>query len=244
MNQKTKASVSIVLLAVLCTAASAQTVHPSTQPTTAQTTQLAPLIDPNLSFSDVAEFCFQQRDYERALECFKIAAAKTTDVAPRAALQKRIRECEKLIASKVPTSADKRVPHKLPPAGTQLDVSLEELGNFEYDTNKGGGIPADVKALNGSKVRVHGYMLPMDAAEHIREFALDPYVWSGSSGPPAPPIQNRIIVDCAKDKPVDYFPGEITVEGTLSVEEKKEDGFIVSVFQITGGSVRPIAKSK
>lgn len=243
MNQKSKA-LTWMCVTLLAAGGAAALAHPSTQPAAAQTTQPAFLIDPNFSFSDAAEFCFYQRDYELAIKLFKTAAARATDPKQRASLQQRIRDCERAIASKVPTSPEKRVPHKLPPAGATLDISLEELGNFDYDSEKGGGMPADVKALNGAKVRIHGYMVPMDSAENIRKLDLVPYVWSSSSGPPAPPMQNTIIVDCPQDKPVDYCPDEIIVEGTLNVEEKKEDGFIVSVFQIAGASVRPVPKSK
>ena len=41
---------------------------------------------------------------------------------------------------------------------------------------------------------------------------------------------------------VAYFPDEISVEGKLKVEEQKDDGYIVSVFQMEAGSVKPAAK--
>ena len=39
-----------------------------------------------------------------------------------------------------------------------------------------------------------------------------------------------------------YYPDEIIVEGTLKVEEKKEDGFIVSIFEMDVNSVKPAGK--
>jgi hypothetical protein len=50
------------------------------------------------------------------------------------------------------------------------------------------------------------------------------------------------VVNCPKGKAVEYCPDEIVVEGNLSVEEKKDDGFIVSIFEIACTSVRPAPK--
>jgi hypothetical protein len=141
----------------------------------------------------------------------------------------------------IPTSADTRVPHKVPPAGTTLDISIKQLGNFDYDQGKGGNIPADVKALAGSRIRLRGYMLPVDQSETIKQFALVPNLLDLELGRD-PLIQNTVVVDCPKDKPLTYIPGEIFVEGTLSVEEKKDDGFIVSIFEVACTSVRPAPK--
>jgi hypothetical protein len=41
---------------------------------------------------------------------------------------------------------------------------------------------------------------------------------------------------------VSYYPDEIVVEGKLNVEEKKDDGFIVSIFEVEVNSVKPAAK--
>jgi len=120
-------------------------------------------------------------------------------------------------------------------------MTIKELGNFEYDADKGGNIPADVKALNGTTVKLNGFMIPMDQATSISQFALVPSLFACCYGQP-PQIQHTIIVNCPKGKAVSYFPDEINVEGKLKVEEKKEDGFIVSIFEIVCDSVKPVAK--
>jgi len=141
----------------------------------------------------------------------------------------------------IPTSADKRIRHKVPPAGTTLDISIKELGNFDYDQDKGGNIPADVKALSGSKLRLRGYMMiPASQSEKIMRFPLVPHLPDTGFGDPL--VQEMIVVDCPKDKPFVYIPDEIVVEGTLSVEEKKDEGFIVSVFELAATSVRAAPK--
>jgi hypothetical protein len=122
-----------------------------------------------------------------------------------------------------------------------LDVAIKELGNFEYDADNGGNIPPDVTALSGSTLRVTGFMIPMDQADNITQFALVPSLFACCFGQP-PSIQHTIVVNCPKGKAVSYYPDEIVVEGKLKVEEKKEDGFIVSLFEIEVNSVKPAGK--
>lgn len=136
---------------------------------------------------------------------------------------------------------DVRKVHAPVPAGQTLAIPIKELGNFDYDAEIGGNIPDDVKGLDGCHIRTSGYMIPLDQAESISEFALVPSLFACCFGQP-PQIQHTIVVTCPKGKAVSYFPDELTVEGTLHVSEQKDGGFIVSIFQIDATSVRPAAK--
>ena len=120
-------------------------------------------------------------------------------------------------------------------------MTIKELGNFDYDAEKGGNIPDDVKALSGSKIKVKGFMVPMDQADSITQFALVPSLFGCCYGQP-PQLQHTIIVNCPKGKSVSYFPDEIEVSGKLTVEEKKDEGFIVSIFEVECSSVKPAGK--
>jgi hypothetical protein len=202
----------------------------TTQPLGAQSTQPVSSADDKYYLDDVVELCIQSNHYELALRLLKQAAAVTTDPKRLAVLRAKILDCQSNV---VPTSAAARVPHKVPSAGTTLELSLNQLGNFDYDQDKGGNIPADVKALTGAKVRLRGYMIPMDQAEKITQFALE------TSREAQPLIQHMVVVDCPKDKPLAYCPDEIVVEGTLNVQEKKDGGFIISIFEVACTSVRP-----
>jgi hypothetical protein len=134
-----------------------------------------------------------------------------------------------------------RKPHAKPKPGEVLELMIKELGNFEYDADSGGNIPKDVRELSGSTIRVTGFMIPMDQADNITQFALVPSLFACCFGQP-PSVQHTIVVNCPKGKAVSYYPDEIVVEGVLKVEEKKEDGFIVSVFEMDVNSVKPAAK--
>jgi hypothetical protein len=138
-------------------------------------------------------------------------------------------------------TGDPRQIHPAPVAGQTIDLAIKELGNFEYDADKGGNIPDDVKRLDGCHIRTHGFMIPLDQAESITEFALVPSLFACCFGQP-PQIQHTIVVHCPKGKAVSYFGDELAVEGTLHVQEIRDGGFIVSIFQIDANSVRAVAK--
>jgi hypothetical protein len=141
------------------------------------------------------------------------------------------------LASPAPDLSVNRTPHPAVKPGEKLAIAIKELGNFEYDEQKGGGIPDDVKALEGVHFETNGYMVPLDQAEAITEFALVPSLFACCYGQP-PQIQHTIVVQVAKGKAISYYPDQITVEGTLHVSEQKDGGFIVSIFQMDATSVR------
>jgi len=138
-------------------------------------------------------------------------------------------------------TGDSRKPLAAPKDGQVVVLDITELGNFDYDARTGGKIPSDVRRLSGVKVRTHGYMVPMDQAENITQFALVPGLCACMFCQ-SPQIQHTIVVRCHKGKAVSYFQEEITVEGTLNVDEKKDDGYIVSVFEMEAVSVRPVGR--
>jgi hypothetical protein len=219
----------------------------------AQTTQPSASTDPKtLEFR--ASEAFNRNEYAVALPLLQKLEQQMKDQPDKLGpVEEQIRVCQKSIAmaqaavpvapgtDQVEMSPEKRKPHPAPKAGEVAAMTIKELGNFEYDADKGGNIPADVKALNGATIRLNGFMIPMDQATNISQFALVPSLFACCFGQP-PQIQHTIIVDCPKGKSVSYFPDEINVEGKLKVEEKKEDGFIVSIFEMECLSVKPVAK--
>jgi hypothetical protein len=236
---------------ILCWAAMpalAQTVTDPNPPSTAQ-------------LEITANTAFNRGQYAKALPIYKKLVAIFKSEPTRAgAMQEKIRVCEKaieaakkdpaatqpaapnlLLPTDIPMSAETRKPHPAPKPGQLLEMSIKELGNFEYDQDKGGNIPADVVRLNGSRIRLRGFMIPMDQAENITQFALVPSLFSCCFGQP-PQIQHTIVANCPKGKAVGYVPDEIVVEGNLHVEEKKDDGYIVSIFEVGVTSVKPAPK--
>jgi hypothetical protein len=198
---------------------------------------------------------FNKGDYATALPMLKTLATTLKDNPDRlGAVQERIRVCEKnlatpaapattqpAVAAATPAAtATERTPHPAPKAGETLDLTIKDLGNFEFDDEKP-VIPDDVKALSGSTIKLHGYMVPLDQAENISRFALVPSLFACCYGQP-PQVQHTIIVTCPKGKAVQYCSDEIVVEGKLTVDLIKDDGFITGIFAVETTSVKPAAK--
>src|SRR5688572_20469992 len=227
----------LILLVVATSAASAQT----TKPTTDQTS--VPL--------DVrANNLISRGEFKAALPLLeKLASQSRNDSLKYGRIQEQIRMVERMIETGaaattqpgVAISAEERKPHPAPKPGETRDMNVKELGNFEYDADKGGNIPADVKALSGMKIRVKGFMIPMDQANTVTSFALVPDLFACCFGQP-PQVQHMIVATTPPGKSVTYYPDELVVEGTLNVQEKKEDGFIISLFEMQVSSVKPTAK--
>jgi hypothetical protein len=140
-----------------------------------------------------------------------------------------------------PTDDEARVPHVRPAAGSVLAIDIKDLGNFDYDSDKGGNIPDDVKKLEGVRFRTHGFMVPLDQAEHVHLFALVPSLFACCFGQP-PQVQHTLVVSCPAGKAINFFPDELTVEGTLHVTEQKDGGVIISIFQVDAMSITPAEK--
>jgi hypothetical protein len=192
-------------------------------------------------------------DYASALPLLEKLAEQNKDQSKKGLIDEQIRVAKAQIAAaatqpaeaggdvQIPMSAEARKKHAAPTAGEVRELGIQELGNFEYDADKGGNIPADVTALSGSKVRVRGFMIPMDQTENITQFALVPSLFACCYGQP-PQVQHTVVCETPKGKAVSYFPDEIQVEGTLKVQEKRDEGFIVSVFELEVSSVKPAVK--
>ena len=204
-----------------------------------------------------ATTAFNNGQWSLALPMLKQLADQSKGNADKlATYNEQIRVCEKNINDALAKAAASgtavpgdpttqpsgpRQPIPAPKAGQVTELQIKDLGNFDYDIEKGGNIPEDIKRLSGTKFRTRGYMIPLDQAEAITEFALVPSLFACCFGQP-PQIQHTLVVHCPKGKAVTYFPDEISVEGILKVEEKKDDGYIVSIFEIDAQSVKPAPK--
>jgi hypothetical protein len=243
---------SIVIMAcgaaVFSSIALAQFREPTTKPaatsqpaTKAIDWSLVPLVE----LEAQASAAFEAGRYEEALPLLKSFAVRIRHEPERVQIAlEKVRVCEAILSARAANQPGvegqniPRVAHDSPREGETRELTLMRLGNFEYDAAKGGNIPADVKALNGLTVKMKGYMLPLDQAERITKFALVPDLFACCFGQP-PQLQHIAIVRTPAGKSVAYYPEPIWVTGKLTVEEKSEDGFIVSLFEIDTTSVKP-----
>jgi hypothetical protein len=118
------------------------------------------------------------------------------------------------------------------------ELTIQELGNFDYDPEASDPIPADVRRLDGMRVRLRGFMIPIDETEKISRFAYVPTLGSCCYGQP-PALQHIIVVNCPKGREVELQGGLMVLEGTLQVKETKVQGYVVSLFQVTCDKLRP-----
>jgi hypothetical protein len=209
----------------------------------------------NLPLDYRANQAYNRGQYVMALPLLQELAGTLIDSPEKLGpVEERIRVCKTAITAaqkmqplaavpSTPTgnSAETRTAHPTPQPGEVLDLAIKELGNFDYDAEHGGNIPKDVTQLTGVTVRTRGYMIPLDQAENIGEFALVPSLFACCFGQP-PQVQHTIVVHLPKDKAVSYFPDELQVEGKLIVQEKKDEGYIVSIFDMDATSVKPAPK--
>lgn len=216
----------------------------------AQSTRPAAPPDPRLELR--ANQAFNRGEYAAALPMLKTLAESVKEPSRLGAIQEKIRVCQKALdalkAAPAPVAADPqsadvatdpetRKKHPQPKPGEVLEYNIKQLGNFEYDDEKGGKIPADVRGLNNAEIRLRGFMIPMDQAENITQFALVPSLFACCFGQP-PQIQHTIVVNCPKNKSLSYIPDEIVVQGRLKVQEKKDDGYVISIFEMGAESVK------
>ena len=47
-----------------------------------------------------------------------------------------------------------------------------------------------------------------------------------------------MIVTCPGGTQVEFSPDEVVVEGTLTVQEKRDDGYIISIFDVAAASLK------
>jgi hypothetical protein len=255
MNRLLRATLSFCCLFAGGSVAFAVDPAPTTKPTTLPALEPVPDDLTGEQLAVAAQKAFNRGEYAKALPLLlKLRGEADGQPAKMGAIQERIRVCEKALAAlagdpnaaesailKVPQTAEQRKPHAPLQAGEVREVSIQSLGNFEYDQESGGNLPKDVLALSGGTIRVRGYMIPMDQADNITQFALVPSLFACCFGQP-PQIQHTIVANCPKGKAVSYSPDELIVEGKLKVEEKKDEGYIISVFEMEVTSVRTAPK--
>jgi len=125
-------------------------------------------------------------------------------------------------------------------------VDITELDNFAYYTPLPGekpdpellaknSIPETVKNLNGSRVTLTGFIMPVSVDDdgNVEEFALNGSYDRCFYGAPSQ-INQWIHV---KMQPGQYAPfshSPVTVSGTFEVGELIEDGEVVSLYRMTG----------
>lgn len=140
-------------------------------------------------------------------------------------------------------------------------VSFNELACFEYDPFDAGvpmhsesgeisttatvnkptekdRIPANILALNGKKLAVQGFMMPIEIKRNqVKSFLLVRNQMACCFGMMLG-FNEWVFIRCPEDKPADFVPDVvITVYGTMEVGEEIQDGAVMSIFRMRSDEV-------
>ncbi|MGE0143585.1 MAG: DUF3299 domain-containing protein [Planctomycetota bacterium] len=119
--------------------------------------------------------------------------------------------------------------------GIEKLVRFEDICDWPYDDGLK-GCPEAVRKLDGKKVAMIGFMLPIDEVENIKEFLLVQSLWACCYGTP-PDINGIVRVVMKGDKRTDYQFEPVLVTGTFRVRETREDEYCIDVFQLEAEDV-------
>ena len=136
-----------------------------------------------------------------------------------------------------PTTGLQRKPHPAPQPHQTLQMTIKELGNFDYDPVQGGSLPPDIKALDSCQIRLLGYMWPLGQADKLTDFILVPSLTSCCFGQP-PGVQHIVTTRLPANKTVPFVVDQVWVEGTLHVKIIREEDYTSSIFEMDATSVQ------
>jgi hypothetical protein len=131
-----------------------------------------------------------------------------------------------------------RVPGLEPEPGSVL-LDWDVLLAFEYQKATGlTTLPETIRALEGKRVTMVGFMMPLYEFTDIRQFAFVGSHWSCCFGRPAG-LNGTLNVTLAADaKSLEHTLEPLRVVGTFHAREVKESGFLLSIFSLDDARVR------
>lgn len=136
-----------------------------------------------------------------------------------------------------PSTLQPRTPIAAPKEGEIPGFGILNFANFTFDPEKSKDIPKDIKAWDGKKIRLRGFIIPFTQAQSITDFALVPTLGSCCFGQP-PGVQHVIVSRVANGGKLTFMPDEVWCEGTIKVDLKREDGYTFQVFKFEVTSVK------
>ncbi len=132
-----------------------------------------------------------------------------------------------------------------PAPGTSL-LGWDTLRSFEYSAAVGigapglGELPDAVKAVDGQRVTMLGFLMPNYEYDDIHQFALVGSHWSCCFGMPAG-INGTVNVTLAKGhKGLENSLEPLRVVGTFRAKEIKEEGWLVAIYSLEDATAEPL----
>lgn len=120
-----------------------------------------------------------------------------------------------------------------PSAPIKLKFNL--LGGWAYTEGKT-PIPEKVRALDGKRVEITGFMMPINEPQRLTRFIVVQSLWGCCFGQ-TPAVNHVIVVTMEPGKVVNFYPDPVRVTGVFSVGETREEGYLVSIYRLVGDKV-------
>lgn len=116
-----------------------------------------------------------------------------------------------------------------------IEINWRDLGELDYIT---GQAPDALKKLDGNKVKIPGFMVPLeDDSRKVVEFLLVPSPQACIHVPPPPPNQ-MVFVKMKADRLVEPAYGPIWLHGTLNLTTKKSI-YGEASYELIGDAIEP-----
>jgi uncharacterized protein len=121
-------------------------------------------------------------------------------------------------------------------AGNPVTLDWKTMAALNYRT---GEMPAALKRLNGTQVRVPGFMVPLeDWEDQVTEFILVPYFGACIHVPPPPPNQMAHVLMRQNRKVAVNLWDPVWVIGTLRIENVESPYGVVG-YQVAAERIQP-----
>ena len=120
--------------------------------------------------------------------------------------------------------------------GDAVPVPFKKIDSWTYEDGFK-GMPKDIRKLDGKRVVMAGFMLPIYEVENIKTFYLVKSLWSCCYGIP-PDVNGLVHVVVKKKGGVNYQYDPIFIVGTFKVKEIKDEDYTVCLFEIVADDIR------
>jgi len=130
----------------------------------------------------------------------------------------------------------KQILKNLKVKGDAVPVPFSKIDSWTYEDGFK-GMPKDIRKLDGKRVVMAGFMLPIYEVENIKSFYLVKSLWSCCYGIP-PDVNGLVHVVVKKKGGVNYQYDPIFIVGTFKVKEIKDEDYTVCLYEIVADDIR------
>ncbi|HRE80049.1 MAG TPA: DUF3299 domain-containing protein [Opitutaceae bacterium] len=128
------------------------------------------------------------------------------------------------------------------PKSEATPVTLEQLASFPVEMGLGENppptkleIPAEIRALDGKRITIKGYLIPLEIeGGRVRQAVLLRDLMSCCYGT-IPALNSFVLIDCSQHSlaPTIETNVPVTLVGTLKVGEIREQDFLVGLYRLS-----------